>query len=251
MAAVIGADESAEPSRWRLSIRGQLIAVVVDESAGFIDDSRSRVREHHRRIAVQDFKAGLQEPRKAEIVVRCPFEVGPGGQCQRPIVIFRRHQHRLASEVANPLFAGGKVNRNLPGRVGRSVIRDDNLEILPGLVQEGFKRSGDISRTVVDGQADADEAIDLSPCLRRRSVYRSSPNSEAGPKSIRRFSRGRSQAIWTAPTQEPFGAECYRCCDRALPEASRGHERAAHAFRPPLKPSPELINTDHPVLVRG
>ncbi|MCE3247602.1 MAG: hypothetical protein K0R41_1427 [Geminicoccaceae bacterium] len=106
-----------------------------------------------RRLGVEDLDAALEEGRRADIVVRRPFEVAAAGALEDQIVVGDRADVFRVADIAHPGIPARKFLANLLGAIGRGVVLDQQLEILVSLPKYGSDRFGYIVRAVENRKA--------------------------------------------------------------------------------------------------
>jgi hypothetical protein len=137
---------------------GAELGVIIHLALGvtLVDDAYQRLAQDGIRIRLEGGDTLLDKTRANDVVVRRPFEVAAARLLKDEVEIPRGPEIAFLPIVANASVPRGIRLAERWRRVGRCVVRDDQLEIGEGLRQDRFNRLGEVELAVVDGEAYAD-----------------------------------------------------------------------------------------------
>ena len=126
------------------------LGVVADRRAVVVDQPGLARAQDDRRLALQHVDAAAEEVRRADVVVRRPFEIATAGALEDQIVVGDRPDVGLVADIADPRVPALIGAADLLGAVGRSVVLDQKLEVAVGLGENRFDRLGDVGAAIED-----------------------------------------------------------------------------------------------------
>src|SRR2546427_10260396 len=131
-----------------LRLRDEPVLLVEEFGLGICQDNRC--------LAVENFDTAGEKLRRDQVVVRRPPEVRCRRHFERELVVAGGAENERVSMIADASITLGVRSTEDVGLVGRSVVADDELEILECLFQNRIEGFGEVALAVVHGEADAD-----------------------------------------------------------------------------------------------
>src|SRR5664279_1980068 len=91
-----------------------------------IDDFRCRSNQHGARGGLsEDLDASPQAALQMDVIMRSPFKELASGQSNHSIVIPAGANVGVVPRIAYSVVPEGKIQANIPGRVGGGIVRND------------------------------------------------------------------------------------------------------------------------------
>jgi hypothetical protein len=182
VAAVV--EQQAPEAFWRPRACGvERVADSLDRGARVIDLRRPAVSEHDLRILVERVDAALKEVAGVQVVVRRPLEQLTPRLLGDEVVVGGKPDVPRLAEIAHPGILLLVATADVPGAIGRGVIRNDQLEISEGLAKQGLDRLADVLLAVVHRKADGEPG--------RRAHFPSTLRQAAGRSGMTTARSGR------------------------------------------------------------
>ena len=154
-------------------IGGQRVVHRLRHIADVVDDRLPGVRQYDARVLIERVNAALEQVAAVQVIGGRPLEVLSARLLHHEVVVRRKADIPGLADVANPGILLPVTAADVRGAVGRGVIRDDQLEILIALPQQGLDRLGEILLAVIDGKPDAQPGGRAhSPATRGRTARR-------------------------------------------------------------------------------
>ena len=151
--ASVGEQHAPEPLRSPQGGRVQRVLKLLRYRARAIDHCRPGVSEHDMRVLVERFDAPLEQVAGVEVVVGGPLEQLPPGLPDDEVVVRGEADVPRLPDKADPGVLLRVATADVDGAVGRGVVRNDQLEVLVALAEQGIERLGEVVLAVVNREA--------------------------------------------------------------------------------------------------